>query len=50
MSRTKRKVGNRAKSHIAGVKSRRKRRIMAAGASRNTNSRRARRARRLARK
>ena len=50
MSRTKRKVSNRAKTHIAGVKSRRKRRIMAAGANRNTNSRRARRARRLASK
>ncbi|MBL9042172.1 MAG: hypothetical protein JNM83_11250 [Myxococcales bacterium] len=50
MSRTKRKVSNRAKTHIAGVKKARKRRIRASGATRNVHSRRARRARKLAAK
>ncbi|MBL8636260.1 MAG: hypothetical protein JNM40_23750 [Myxococcales bacterium] len=50
MSRTKRKTSTRAKSHIAGVKARRKRRITAAGGARNVNTRRARRLRRLAAK
>ncbi|MFO0623819.1 MAG: hypothetical protein U0745_20690 [Polyangia bacterium] len=50
MSRTKRKTSTRAKTHIAGVKSRRKRRIKAAGGTRNVTTRRARRLRRLAAK
>jgi hypothetical protein len=50
MARTKRKVKGRAKAHVRFIKSERRKRVRASGATRTAVSRSSRRARRMAAK